>query len=515
MSVALRLFVAGLFHEASVFSPVATPLSAFQARGDGWQAPLPEATAAAHSFGYGDLIQAAAAAGHQVVQGACFIADPSAPASRKTFDTLAGRIVDSLQQALALGPVHGVLLFMHGAMVADGVDDCEACLLQLLRQAQGSHPLPTGVLLDLHGNATTAMCQQADVLLACREYPHTDFGERAHELVRLVALQAQVALRPAMRLVRLPVAALLPTHTAEARSLLDAMAQVERLPGLLSVSVFHGFAWSDHADVGASVLLVGDGPHSVHGTQAETAIASLCRLFVAACQDFLQNHPLRDADAALDHAQRHGSGTVVLADRSDNPGAGGAGDTTWLLHALRARGVRKAALGMLHDPEAVDRAHRAGAGAALLLDLGGRHPGSGLPFAARVRVLALRTDARQLAFGVGPWLLLGRSAALQVVDEDAAEGGIVIVVNTLRTQTFSRHVFTEHGLDPKAFSLLVVKSTSHFLTDFAPLAAEVVFCDPPGPTSEDLRSFAFKRLPRPLWPLDDLPADAQAQWREG
>jgi microcystin degradation protein MlrC len=514
MSVMLRLFVAGLFHEANVFSPVETPLSAFQAWGDGAQAHLPEATAATHVFGYGDLIQAAADAGHEVVQGACFVANPSAPAKRTTFDTLTGRIVDSLRQASAHQPVHGLLLFMHGAMVAEGVEDCEAFLLQKLRQAQGSHPLPTGVLLDLHGNATPAMCRHADVLLACREYPHTDFGERAHELVRLVALQARGALAPAMRLAVLPMAALLPTHTPAARRLLDGMAEAERLPGMHSVSVFHGFAWSDHAEVGASVLLVGDGPHRVQCREAETAIASLSALFAAACQDFLQSNPLRDADAALDRARCHGSGTVVLADRSDNPGAGGAGDTTWLLHAMRARGVGRAALGMLHDPDGVDQAHRAGEGAVLSLRLGGRHAGSGLPFEARVRVLAVRTDARQLAFGVGPWLPLGRSAALQVLDEDAAEGGIVVIVNEIRTQTFSRHVFTEHGLEPTAFDLLVVKSTSHFLTDFAPLAAEVVFCDPPGPTSEDLRSFAFMHLPRPLWPLDDVPPGERVRWRE-
>lgn len=510
----LRFFVGGLMHEANRFSPVPTPRIDFAAWGDDPHRALVPAQAAQAVFGYGDLLQAVAAAGHHAVQGAYFVAGPSAPVSAQDFAALADAVVASLQQALAgAARIDGVLLFLHGAMVAEGCDDCEGELLARLRAAAGTRVLPTGVLLDLHGNATPAMCRAADALLACREYPHTDFGMRAAELVGLVAGIAQGQARPWMRLARLPMSGLLPTDNAPAQALLQAMAQAETQPGVLSVSVFHGFAWSDHADVGASVLLVGRG----EVPRAHALMQGIATRFAQACDAYWQANPLLGVDGALDLALRPpdagATGPVVLADRSDNPGGGGSGETTWLLHALaRRRGQLKAgaALGMIHDPAAVAQAHALGEGAVASFALGGRHAASGAPFMARMRVLRCRTDARQRIFGVGPWQPLGRSAALQLLPDEeapdtAGEGGLVVIVNDARTQTFSRHVFSEHGVEPSALGLLVVKSTSHFLRDFAPLAREVVFCDAPGAASEDLRGLPFSRVPRPLWPLDDMP----------
>jgi microcystin degradation protein MlrC len=294
--------------------------------------------------------------------------------------------------------------------------------------------------------------------------------------------------------------------------MLDAMDAAEREPGVRSVSVFHGFAWSDHPEVGAGVLIVADPD----APDTRALADGLARQFAAACDAFLAANPLRDTDAALAHAlclaDGPGTGPVVVADRGDNPGAGGAGDTTWLLHALHQRAVAGAALAMLHDTDAVAQAHRLGTGAQGAFRLGGRHALSGPPFEATMRVLACRSDVRQRAFGTGPWDPIGASAALQVVTPGHGAGPVVIV-STRRTQVFSRHVFSAHGIDPLAQRVLVVKSTSHFLADFAPLAREVVFCDPPGPTGEDLRPLGLRRVPRPLWPLDDLPLPLRSRPR--
>jgi microcystin degradation protein MlrC len=503
----LRYFVAGLMHEANRFSPVPTPLAAFAAWGGKSGHALAATQAADAVFGYGDLLQAVHAAGGEAVQGAYYVAGPSAPVSAGVFKTLCDALAASLQQALADGGrIDGVLLFLHGAMVAEGCDDCEGTLLARLREVTAPRALPTGVLLDLHGNATPAMCHGADVLLACREYPHTDFGVRAAELVALISGIAARQCRPWMRLARLPMAGLLPTDGAPGQAVLQAMAQAEGVPGVLSVSVFHGFAWSDHAHVGASVLLVGQGDVP----QAQTLMQGLATQFAQSCDAHWRAHPVCSVDEALDQAlsppAADAIGPVVLADRSDNPGGGGSGDTTWLLHALQQRGVGGAALGPFHDPAAVAQAHSLGVGAVARFNLGGAHATSGPPFAARMRVLCCRSDARQRIFGTGPWEPLGCSAALQVCGEGDGTGslGLIVIVNQTRTQTFSRHVFTEHGLDPTALQLLVVKSTSHFLRDFAPLARAVVFCDAPGAASEDLRSLPFSRVPRPLWPLDEM-----------
>jgi microcystin degradation protein MlrC len=201
---------------------------------------------------------------------------------------------------------------------------------------------------------------------------------------------------------------------------------------------------------------------------------------------------------------------VVVADRSDNPGAGAAGDSTYLLSELLRRADRHSldgvALALLWDPMAVEVCHAAGEGATVRLRIGGKAGVlSGPPLDVVARVEVVRRDARQALFAQGPPRLpLGLSTSV-VVD------GMRIVMSSERQQVFSPHVFTEHGIDPTAARILVVKSTVHFLAGFGELAAQIVRCDGPGTSSTDLSSFPFQRVQRPLYPLDRVD-EADLQW---
>jgi microcystin degradation protein MlrC len=148
------------YHETTVFSPIATTLVSFTGWGDGEREPVEALKAGQLIFGYGDLIEAAAAAGHEVIQGAYFEAEPSAPPDAATFDILCERVVASCERTARGGRLDAVLLFQHGAQIAAGVDDCESVLLARLRQTLGSHRIPIGTLLDLHGNTTPEMLRR-------------------------------------------------------------------------------------------------------------------------------------------------------------------------------------------------------------------------------------------------------------------------------------------------------------------------------------------------------------------
>ena len=514
----MRFFVAGMFHESSVFSPVSTDRASFSAWGDGEREPIDPIGAGQQVLGYGDLLDAVARSGHQAMQGPHFEAQPAAPTDAATFADLSERIAASLARALAdqaNGGVQAVLLFLHGAQVAAGEDDCEGALLARLRQVTGAQDLPIGVLLDLHGNTTTAMVRHASALVACREYPHTDFGERARHLFELVERAARGEVQPCVRLWQLPMAGLLPTQEPEGRKLLAEMARAQARPGVLSVSVFHGFAHADHADACASVVLVLDTRQGMPEEESAWAIAEpLASRFARACETFAQAHPLMGPEAALTQARLAfdlRGGPVVLADRGDNAGAGGAGDTTHLLHALLKDHVRRPWPGMLavaviHDPTAVQQAHALGVGGEAEFELGGHCVGSGEPVRRRMQVRACRSDARQQLFGGPLWQPLGDSALLEL-------DGVHIVVNSIRQQVFGAQVFSEHGLDPAACSLLVVKSTNHFQASFSSMASHTVLSDPPGATGEDLSVYPWTRLRRPLWPLDALPLQERARPR--
>lgn len=510
----MRIFVAGLFHESNVFSPIATQLSSFVAWGDEQREPIPPLGAGNLIMGYGDLLNAVAEAGLTPIQGPYFEAHPSAPVDSASFEILIEKITTSLQKALedkASGSVDAILLYLHGAQTAMGETDCEGALLSRLRQIAGTTYLPTGVMLDLHGNTTERMLRGADILVACREYPHIDYASRARHLCALIQRTVKKEIQPRMVLWQLPVSAMLPTNGTDGQQLLARMDLVEQQSGVLSLSIFHGFAWSDHEDACASILLVLDVFGSIKLESEWTLVEGITQQFTRACDSFAIANPLMSSDLALTQARealREYGFPVVLADRGDNAGAGGASDSTWLLHSVVQSQRQQAwpgtvAVALIYDPEAVAQAHALGQDAEGDFSIGGHHAGSGSPFQGRMRVRACRKDAGQQLFGGELRVSLGDTALLEI-------DGVVIVVNTERQQVMSPHVFSEHGLDPAQCALLIVKSTNHFRGGFEALASAIILSDPPGPTTEDLTSYAWQGLTRPIWPLDDLSIQQRA-----
>ena len=190
---------------------------------------------------------------------------------------------------------------------------------------------------------------------------------------------------------------------------------------------------------------------------------------------------------------------VVLADRADNAGGGASSDSTFVLRELLRRGATDTALAMLWDPVAVRMCHDAGVGARLALRIGGKcGPLSGDPLDVVAEVTSTRTDAVQAIFGLGePAHPIGRSAAIRVE-------GVDVVITAVREQVFSRHVFSEHGIDPLRRKVLVVKSTQHFMNDFAKFAAQVVRCDGPGTLTADLSTLPYTRARRPILGADPV-----------
>ena len=86
-------------------------------------------------------------------------------------------------------------------------------------------------------------------------------------------------------------------------------------------------------------------------------------------------------------------------------------------------------------------------------------------------------------------------------------GDVDIVLTNQRNQVISPDVFTQVGIDPAAKGIVVVKSSQHFRAGFDPIATETIYCDTPGTLNIDFATMPFERIPRPVWPLDDIPED--------
>lgn len=489
----MHMFLAALAHETNSFSPIPTTLRAFE-EGILYR-PRDGGARRAEALGfpgYGFLLDVAAEHADTVTCGLCAWAQPGGPVARGVYEALRDEL---LAQLAAAGPVDAVFLVLHGAMIAHGYPDCEGDLLERVRALVGPG-VAVGALLDLHATLTPRMLASGAVLVACKEYPHTDYLARTRELHGILARMSAQTCRPAALMRKVPMLGVFGTGEGPVRALVDEAQRRERAPGILSISLIHGFPWSDTADTGAAVLVVFEAGDAA-AVRARDAAAALARAFFGLRA--VGAHGARGVAAAVDAAlAARDGGLVVLADSSDNPGGGAAGDSTWVLRELLDRGVRDAALGMLWDPLAVQLAIDAGVGAELPLRIGGKvGADSGMPVDVRATVAAVRRDARQHGLAGRFTEALGDAVALRC-------DGIDVVLNTRRQQVFSPECFTELGIDLAARRLVVVKSTRHFRACFDPIAATTIVCDAPGALNSDLARLPYVHLTRPIWPLDPL-----------
>jgi microcystin degradation protein MlrC len=442
----------------------------------------------------GGFLGAMQGRGHAFVPVIWAAACPSGPVTREAFERIANAIVDAARREQP----DAVYLDLHGAAVAEHVDDCEGELLARLRAVLPPHT-PIVASLDLHANVSAAMLEQADALVGYRTYPHVDMratGARAAALLQ-ARLDGQPRLALAWRATPFLIA--LNAQCTDLPLPRGIYGQLDTLQtaGVQHLSFATGFPAADIACCGP--VLWGYGSDAVAVRAAVDTLADAVE-----AQEAEWDFELLDADAAVSSALRVGAAArrpVVIADTQDNPGAGGHGNTTGLLHALLKAGAQGAAVGLLYDPAAAAAAHAAGIGAEIELALGGVPGMAGnQPVRGRFTVAAL-SDGRVTLPGAmmtGVQTQLGPCAQLAI-------GGVRVAVASGRMQMLDRALFRHVGIEPEAMQIVVVKSSVHFRADFAPIAERVLVAQAPGAMPADPATLRWTKLPagkrlRPLGP---------------
>ncbi len=480
----MRIFTAMLATETNTFSPIPTGWSCFEDSG------IQRGTGVTRD-GTGSLLhlwgEMAAADGHDVVHSLAAWAPPAGRTVRSVYEALRDEI---LEDARREGPFDVALVLLHGAMVADGYDDCEGDLLTRLRTTLGPESV-IGVELDLHCHITEVMLAQADAIITFKEYPHIDAGARGRELFRLCVDAAAGQTRPAMATWDCRMVNLFPTPAGPMAAFVAEMRAQEGRDGVLSLSLGHGFPWGDVAESGVRMLAITNGD--------EAAAHGVARRFgerFFSLRDEVSERGL-SMDEALDRALAGPPGLIVIADKADNTGGGAPGDSTFVARRVTERGLRDVAIGPLWDPVAVGFCRDAGVGARLALRIGGKcGPESGDPLDVTVEVRGLSEKLVQR--GLGRPSVLGRAAWVE------ADGVHVILVER-REQAFSPNLFTNMGLDLTALRIAVVKSTAHFRAGFAPIAAEILTTTGPGALLEDFAAIPYQKRSLNYWPRVEDP----------
>ena len=411
---------------------------------------------------------------------------PSAHVTRDAYERITAEIIAGF---VAAGPIDGIFLDLHGAMVAEHLDDGEGELLRRIRAAVGPD-VPITAALDLHGNISEDFVSNIDALVGFRTYPHVDMADTGAAAARLLDQIMRSKERPAKAFRQMSYLVPIPfqsTDMAPGRTLYENVATCEA-EGALSASLFLGFPAADIPDCGP--VAVAFAPTQA---AADAAADKIAAAYEAAAPDFLKHHSYTPQDAvaeAMARAAQPGSGPVVIADTQDNPGAGGVSATTGMLRALLDAGATRAAAGLIVDPASAAAAHAAGVGETINVSLGGHSsvPGDS-PLEASATVTHL-SDGRLHATGPyygGTKLDLGPSCCLRI-------DGVDVVVTSRIAQMADREMFRFAGVTPEEMDILVVKSSTHFRADFAPIARDILIACAPGPMPLNPADLPFTRL---------------------
>ncbi len=483
----MRVFVASIATETNTFSPVFTCMDDFREtfyHAPGTHPDKPSLCSAPFIA----CRQRVPAAGGTVIEGTATWAEPAGLVNQRDWETLRDEVLDQLRAAL---PVDAVVLGLHGAMVARGCDDCEGELLEKARAIVGPNAV-IGATYDPHSHLSAKRLDNADITIAFKEFPHVDTLERAHDLVRLVIDAVQGRIRPVTSAFDCRMIDVMPTSAEPMRSFVDRIMEKEQEPGILSISVIHGFMAGDVPDMGAKIVVVTDGD-----PEKGKALARELGMDLFAMRGRTRM-PMVDPDTALNDAETVSEpGPVVIADVWDNPGGGVAGDSTVILRTLLKRRTSGAVVGLIWDPVAVRLCFAAGEGARIPLRFGGKSgPGCGDPIDGDVEVLKLVPNAAQ-KFG-STWAQAGDVAAVRI-------GGVEVLLGTIRLQIYSTDLFETAGIDPRERRIVVVKSTNHFRNAFAPIASKIIYVDSGAPYPSDPRKTLYRKLSRPIWPIVDNP----------
>ena len=485
----MRVYVAGLKTETNSWVSRPTRIEDFEGFDQAHFEALrnqPSRSGSPRHQGYSGFLSAADAADAEVILGPARYATPGGAVEEQAVAELFQGILSSLEAAL---PVDLVLLDLHGAMMSSLSDDCEGDLLEEVSRIAGKGAI-VAALLDPHASLSDRMLRYSDLLHCYKEYPHTDVYDRAGELFRHAYAMLQGTKNPIVAVYDCGVLGAFPTVSGPMRTYIDRLIQEESRPGIISVSLVHGFPWSNSAANGAKVLVYADG----NITQAEALAVELGEGFRRIAREAaVKELSLKEG---MERLLCETASPVIIADTSDNPGGGGDADATFVLEALLKTDRTPIGVAVVCDPVSFDACVQTGVGGELELDIGGKAATtSGKPLHLKVRVEAI-TDQLEIRSRGGAQRVMRGFIRISFDRGD-------IILSRERQEALWPELFTALGSNPADYAVILLKSSNHFRAGFGGYSDAILSIGSPAAMNPQLGELAFTHLKRPIWPIVD------------
>lgn len=485
----MRIAIGSLLQETNTFSAKLTRREDFQIHAGN---ALLESARVEQTEVYGFVDVLSRKQGVQIIPLIGGWAVSSGRMLQKDFIPLVDQLLDSLRNA---GPIDGVLLALHGAWAAEGIDSADGYVLEQVRRLVGAD-IPVIASLDLHASIGNAMASSANALVGYQTCPHVDTADTGRRAAELMSSTITGAKRPTMAVRKLPLvtqAEQMISDRGVFRQLLDLARDVERRPGVLSTSLFPCQPWLDVEELGWCSVVVTDNDPMLAGRYAD----ELAQAMWSRRQDFVISLPT--VDEALEQALKIEGGPITLGEGADGTMGGSPGDSAYILEGILRKGLSHLpTAAVVVDPPAVARAIDAGVGQTITLSVGGAlNPEYARPVAVTGRV-KLISDGEFFYKGScykGRRVQMGRSAVLQI-------NAINLLITERPMPTTDPEMYRSHGIEPLEMKLVLCKSPLSFRMDYEPISKAVMSVDSPGCCRADLTQLPFQRIPRPMFPFD-------------
>ena len=491
-----RVLLAGLVHETHTFLREVTPWESFEvALGDrilakaGDQSPMD------------GFLEVAKSEGWTVVPTIDIRAFPSGTVEDAVFERFWREFEARARPELAAG-LDAVFLVLHGAMATQSLEDPEGEFLERLRALPGAGRLPVFAVFDLHGNISARMCALASGLVAYRRNPHTDAKEAAARATALLARCLREGSMPRTHWCRVPIIWAPPGTGTQTDPMLALESLADRIeaadPQIWAYNIAAGYSFADTRDTGVSLSVV--SPASASGVRAHLEAGARLAWDLRE----LGNVRYPAVDPVVRKLDRSPSGPIILVEPADNIGGGAPGDGTGILRALLQHDLGPS-LVVINDPDSVSRLASTPIGGGARLAIGGKgwelDPG---PVDAEATLVSrsngaftLENKRSHLASMKGIHQEMGPCAVVRI-------RGTTVLLTSLKTPPFDLGQLRSQGIEPRDFAVIGVKAAVAHRAAYDPIASASFFVDTPGPCSSDVSSFRFRRLRRPVFPLDPI-----------
>ena len=482
----MKILVGAIGHESNTFTPFLTRLEDFRAR-YGQETLAPPIRHGA----FGGIVATLQARDDvTLVPSVTAHAMPGGVVERGAFETLKGALLEAAHD------VDGACIFLHGAMRAEGVDYAENDILTALRAKLGPD-VPITIALDMHANIVSETARIVEAMVAYHTAPHDDAYETGVKAAEMLLYLLDGG-RLAMGFAKVPF--LLPGEKAETsvgamREMMQLVADLEAQPGIVSASLMNGHCWADVPDIGVIAVVVTGGDKTLAQAEADQLAAT----FWARRADFDFHTEAYPVDEAVRVAMAAPESTVFLSDSGDNPGAGGTTDVTAVFESLLRQGATNTVVAAIWDAAAVETCIAAGVGNRVSLEIGGkldtRHS-KPLPVTGTVRLIS---DGDYYRGGVrSPERLVHRGPTVVLTVD-----GVDVILTAERQSYVEPAQFHSLGIEPLAYKIVVPKR-GYLTTPLHVISPRSILAISPGVTNCDVRQLAYRRVQRPMYPLDEF-----------